>query len=239
LAEAGAEVLEAPMIEFAEPPDLLRVDEALRRMAEYHWVVLTSPNGVRAMVTRMTALGLDARHFAGRRIAAIGRATADLVTQSFLRPEIWPEISEAELLRTRLRREGTAGHTFLLLRSDVPLPELPALLRECGAAMVTDVPVYSTRPVADLPAEVRTALTVGQVDWVTFVSPSAVRSFTRFLPLAVRPLRVASIGAATTTAAHEAGLAVEAEAEPYTIAGLVEAIGRRCGANRGSAQVAS
>ena len=46
LAALGAEPVEAPAIEIAEPDDYAPLDEALRGMNRYRWVVFTSANGV-------------------------------------------------------------------------------------------------------------------------------------------------------------------------------------------------
>ena len=55
LRSAGAEVIEAPTIEIGPIEDYGEVDDALRHLDRYQWLVLTSANGVDAMFARMEA----------------------------------------------------------------------------------------------------------------------------------------------------------------------------------------
>ena len=61
LAEEGAEAIELPTIEIAPPADFAALDEALRDIGGFGWVVFTSVNGVAAFFRRMNELGMDAR----------------------------------------------------------------------------------------------------------------------------------------------------------------------------------
>ena len=59
LTQLGASVIEAPTIELAPPDEFSGVDEALRHIANYDWVVFTSANGVAFTKQRLTEHGLD------------------------------------------------------------------------------------------------------------------------------------------------------------------------------------
>jgi uroporphyrinogen III methyltransferase/synthase len=75
----------------------------------------------------------------------------------------------------------------------------------------------------ELPGRLRS----GQVDAVTFTSPSTVRAFVSMLGAdydAMGQTSVACIGPVTAAAAREAGINVETVATTYTVAGLVEAL---------------
>ncbi|MEK7404976.1 MAG: uroporphyrinogen-III synthase [Acidobacteriota bacterium] len=64
-----------------------------------------------------------------------------------------------------------------------------------------------------------------KADWITFTSSSTVKNFVRAAGVEVlRGVRVASIGPVTTATARGHGLEIAAEAEPFTIDGLIEAI---------------
>ena len=76
LRELGAGVIESPTIRIEPPADLGPLEAALRRVGEFDWLVLTSPNGVAAVLDRLDALGLDGRALGGVKIAAVGAATA-------------------------------------------------------------------------------------------------------------------------------------------------------------------
>ena len=57
LRKLGADVLEIPFIEIRKPA-LLPLDTALKNLATYDWLILTSVNGVDAMWERLRKLRL-------------------------------------------------------------------------------------------------------------------------------------------------------------------------------------
>src|SRR5271168_4624829 len=59
LRKLGAQVLEIPFIEIRKPRSYQPLDSALKNLAGYDWLILTSTNGVEAMWARMTKLKLD------------------------------------------------------------------------------------------------------------------------------------------------------------------------------------
>ena len=59
LRELGAIVLEIPFIEIRNPRSFKALDAALKSLAEYDWLILTSVNGVEAMWNRLAQLKLD------------------------------------------------------------------------------------------------------------------------------------------------------------------------------------
>ena len=60
LEENGARVIQAPSIEIRPPESFEELDTALRSLAEFDWVVFTSPNGADSVASRLGELGLDA-----------------------------------------------------------------------------------------------------------------------------------------------------------------------------------
>ena len=89
-------------------------------------------------------------------------------------------------------------------------------------AEVHAVTAYRTVSVEDPDPDALDQIEQG-VDLVTFTSPSAVRSFHRLVGGEV-VADAGVIGPVTADAARDLGYRVAAEADPFTIAGLVEAI---------------
>ena len=58
LRKLGATMIEIPFIEIRKPKSFKALDAALRSLAEYDWLILTSVNGVEAMWERLTKLRL-------------------------------------------------------------------------------------------------------------------------------------------------------------------------------------
>lgn len=229
LEALGAEVLEAPTISMEPMLDEVRakVDAALRSLADYDWLVLTSANGVEAMAQRIVALGLDGRAFAQVKIAVVGDATAAaLQSQLGLRADLVPAKFVAEELAAALTDSDAKGKRFLLLRADIARQALPQLLIAAGGS-VDDLPIYRTLPAEQLPAEVLNNLQQGNIDWITFTSSSTVRNLLTLLGDdrgLLQKVKIASIGPITTTTLREAGLAPTVEAKPSNIDGLVAAM---------------
>ena len=59
LRKHGAQVLEIPFIEIRQPRSYQPLDSALKNLATYDWLILTSVNGVEAMGARMDKLKLS------------------------------------------------------------------------------------------------------------------------------------------------------------------------------------
>src|SRR5438552_18734256 len=59
LQALGAEVIEIPFIEIRAPQSYAKLDAALKRVAEYDWLILTSVNGVDALASRMQRLRIN------------------------------------------------------------------------------------------------------------------------------------------------------------------------------------
>jgi uroporphyrinogen-III synthase len=182
LEELGHEVVVCPLVEVESLSDD-PVD-----VSGFDWVLVTSVNGARELRRRMTGRP--------RRVAAIGRATAD----AFGGADLVPEVSTQEGLLAELPRPagrvlfaGAEGARSLLA------DELDA----------TFVPLYRTR--ALVPVEQPAG------DLVVLASASAARAFG-----ALRlELPAVSIGPQTTAAAREAGVDVVGEAETHDVAGLL------------------
>ena len=227
LGELGADVIEAPTIEILPPTDPAPLDAALRRISEFDWLVLTSPNGAAGVVARMESLGLDARVLAGVRIAAVGPATAEVLAEQFLQADLIPEKYTTDSLGQALAGQCAGTRARLLLaRADIATDTLPAILRGAGAA-VEEVVAYRTAPPASLPDDAMNALRDESADWVTFTSSSTVENFLALLAgqdVPLESIKLASIGPVTTETLRTHGLSPTVEAEVHTIDGLVDAI---------------
>jgi uroporphyrinogen III methyltransferase/synthase len=218
LRAAGAEPVEVPVIEVADPLDggaALRA--AAARLAAYDWVVLTSPNGARRLLAAVAADGGDARRFGGARIAAIGPGTAAALAVGGLRADLVPERFVAEAL---LEAFPAGPGRVLLARAEVARDVLPDGLRAAGWAV--DV-VDAYRTVAAAPSDA-TAAALAAADVVTFTSSSSVDRFLEAFGAGAVPQVVACIGPVTAATARQRGLTVTVEAEVHSVAGLVAAL---------------
>jgi len=245
LREKGAQVIEIPFIEIRKPRSFQSLDEALKRLSTYDWLILTSVNGVDAMWARMEQKRITPpwRSAASRpaksvspsrgaliralRVAAIGPATRKSIEQRGLEVDVMPKEYVAESV-VRSLKSKVKGKRVLLVRAKVARDVIPRELRRAGAdvhvveAYETVVPQSSRRK---LRAVLRSATTHPHV--VTFTSSSTVKNFVALIGKSranLRSVRMASIGPVTSATLRECGLKVHIAAKEFTIPGLVDAI---------------
>jgi uroporphyrinogen III methyltransferase/synthase len=228
LQAAGARVLEAPAIVIAPPPSWEPLDTALDALDTFTWVVFTSVNGVAMVDRRLPARGLTWSALAGRRVAAIGPATADALAEHDVRADVVPREYRAEGLLERLRGVLTPADRVLLPRAAQTRDVLVTGLRRLGV-QVTEVPAYITRRADAGAARLRDALAAGTIDAVTFTSSSTVRNFAEMFTEDERRnwlgrVMVASIGPITAATAAEYGLTTAVMPGEYTIPALARAV---------------
>jgi uroporphyrinogen III methyltransferase/synthase len=230
LREQGARVIELPTIRIAPGPDPESVKEAIRRLAEYDWIVFTSANGVRIFLDALREENLDVRAMGKAGLCAIGPATAAALEASGLKVDLVPETYVAESVVDALSSQGNlSGKKVLLPRAEIARKVLPESLRALGA-LVDEIALYSTQ--IEQPEnldQVREQLAAGEIDLVTFTSSSTVENFVALLgekALRAAPERTlfASIGPIAAAKAEEYGLKTAVIPESYTIATLSEAI---------------
>ena len=224
LAALGAEVLELPALR-VEALDPAPLEEAVRRLGDYRWLVLTSQNAVALLWEALRSAGLDARALAGVRIACVGKSTSEALLARGLAADVVPPRFVAEaVLEALSSRDDVRGARVLYVAAEGARAVLPEGLRERGA--VVDV-VHAYRTTSDgVGAEaLRDALTRGEVDVVTVASASAVRGYVDAVgeELARRAPAV-SIGPVTSDAVRAAGMSLAAESRTATIDALVTTV---------------
>jgi uroporphyrinogen III methyltransferase/synthase len=205
-------------------------DEFLRVLAElttYDWAIFTSPNGVAVFFDALDALGKDARVFGPVRLAALGDKTAAALARHGLKPDFVPTVFTGRELGLQLAAwANLSGKRILLLRSELASKELVEILEQVGA-QTHDVAIYTAIPKqGDAPA-LQEQLRQGRIHWLTFASPSSVRSFFEQIPPDVvnaSSVKVASIGPVTSRELVKLGVRIDVEATEHTTDGLLDAI---------------
>jgi len=236
LKKLGAEVLEIPFIEIRKPRSFKPLDNALKTLNTYDWLILTSVNGVEAMWDRMARLRMRNGAVVHIRIAAIGPATKKAIEKRGLKVDVVPKEYVAESVVRSLRRK-TKGKRVLLVRAKVARDVIPRELRKAGAD-VDVVEAYETVVPLSSRTRLRAALKnpKKRPRVVTFTSSSTAKNFVELLrPQRLRGregprhmelagIRMASIGPVTSSTLRELGLPVDIKAREFTIPGLVAAI---------------
>jgi uroporphyrinogen III methyltransferase/synthase len=193
----------------------------------YDWVGFTSANAVRAIREKFDEFGLDARSFAGLKVAAVGGVTAEALREWGINPDLVPsgEHSARGLLEVWPPYDPDLDpiNRVFLPRADIATDTLVAGLQDMGWE-VDDVTAYRTVRAAPPAAETRDAIKSGAFDAVVFTSSSTVRNLVGIAGKPHTSTVIACIGPATAKTAEEHGLRVDVLAPEPEAGALVDAL---------------
>ncbi len=229
LVRLGAIPVEVPTISVEPPRTPQQMDRAVHGLVSgrFEWIGFTSVNAVRAVREKLDEYGLDARSFAGLKVAAVGQDTADALVQFGVRPDLVPEGDQSTqaLLDEWPEYDDLTDpiNRVFLPRADIATETLAAGLAELGWE-VEDITAYRTVRAAPPPAETREAIKSGGFDAVLFTSSSTVRNLVGIAGKPHSTTVVACIGPQTAKTAEEHGLRVDVLADEPTHAALAEAL---------------
>ena len=231
LEAEGARVLDLPALVIGPPDDWGPLDDALEELEEFHWLVVSSANGVQAVEQRLQRRGSSlSRRPTTLKIAAVGRKTAalledlgapaDFVPPSFMADSLIEHFPVSGFgLRMLLPRVQSGGRTLL---ADA--------FAEAGVRVV-EVAAYESRCPDAMPEPTAEALAAGDVDAICFSSGKTAIHAAQLLQqrfgspwsqLLAEVKRV-SIGPQTSRSCRMHFGRVDAEADPHDLDGLVAA----------------
>jgi len=230
LRSVGAAAIFLPLVEFAEAEQREPLDQAVRAIGEFDWVLFTSQNAVRVVAESAKRQGIDLKAAAGGvAVGCVGNVTAEAAgAAGFSIAHVAARhdgVSLAKELTTEL-----AAKRVLLPRSDLANPEMVRLLEEQGAR-VSEVVAYKTVAPPDLAADATRVFEAELPDVVLFFSPSAVANLCEVLNEAVfmelaRKTVFAALGPITEQALRKAGVERIVKSEQQTAEGVVETLAK-------------
>jgi uroporphyrinogen III methyltransferase/synthase len=229
LASYGATSDVVPTISVEPPRTPQQMERAIKGLVtgRYEWIGFTSVNAVRAIREKFVEFGLDARAFAGLKIAAVGGVTAQALREWGIEPDLVPQHDQSAkgLLEAWAPYDDVLDpiNRVFLPRADIATDTLVAGLQDMGWE-VDDVTAYRTVRAAPPPAPVREAIKSGKFDAVCFTSSSTVRNLVGIAGKPHASTVVACIGPATAKTAEEHGLRVDVLAPTPSVEVLVDAL---------------
>ncbi|MFF0010922.1 uroporphyrinogen-III synthase [Streptomyces sp. NPDC005374] len=229
LRSYGAVPYEVPTIAVEPPRTPQQMERAVKGLVtgRYEWIAFTSVNAVKAVREKFEEYGLDARAFAGIKVAAVGEQTAKALVAFGVKPDLVPsgEQSAAGLLEDWPPYDPVFDpiDRVFLPRADIATETLVAGLIELGWE-VDDVTAYRTVRASPPPAETREAIKGGGFDAVLFTSSSTVRNLVGIAGKPHNVTVIACIGPATAKTAEEHGLRVDVMAPEPSVHKLAEAL---------------
>lgn len=229
--QQGATVLDLPALVIGPPDSFGPLDDALADLDNFHWLILSSSNGVEAVDARLRQQGSRlADRPRSLKIAAVGQRTAerlealgapaDFVPPDFVADSLIDHFPVSGWgLRLLLPRVQSGGRTLLA-----------EAFGEAGARVV-EVAAYESRCPDSLPGPTLEALAGGNVDAITFSSGKTVKHTCRLLEASFGPdwrsrlerVALVSIGPQTSRQCLDQLGRLSDEANPHDLAGLVAA----------------
>ena len=221
LQAAGAQV-DTLALTVSTPLDSAQLDAARTRLADggYAWVVFSSWRAARAVVS-----GLPRARLLGTRIAAVGEATAQWISDHAGASVDLTGAGSAAALLECFPTPASGARPVLIPRSAAAPDTLPDGLRALGWS-VEAVDAYTTTPAdaADIPDDIAGNFRAGRYDGAVFTASSQARALPPLLGLPPPTTRVVTIGAPTAATARRQGIAVAAQASSPTPDAIVRAL---------------
>lgn len=210
------------------PIESEQLEQMRQRLASgyYAWVVLSSWRAAQAVLAQLNTLAL-APTSAPTRLAVVGQSTADWVnSHCALKPTLVGAGSAAKLLEvfpTPPTTPTVATPTICLPQSQLAAPTLAQGLSQLGW-QVDAVATYTTAPLTQLPAHLKTQWQAGAWDAVVVTAGSSAQALLQLLGPPPKKTAVVSIGKSTSARCRELGLRVDATAATPRAEHITQAI---------------
>lgn len=177
IIEAGGTSIEVPLLTFQKPEESAGIEEAIKNIHTFDWLIFTSKNGVDCFFDYYDCVNEKEDHkLPLPKIAVVGTKTEQALNSKGHKAELVPDEFIAEGLFDRLRPFVKSGARFLLARGNLGRSYLVEELIKHGA-QVTDLIVYETVGNACEKERLIKLLKEKRIDIITFTSPSTVKQF--------------------------------------------------------------
>jgi uroporphyrinogen III methyltransferase/synthase len=230
LETLGAVVFRLPTVEIREPSDFGPLDAALDKLRSHgwDWLVFTSANGVHALLRRLETRGRDLRDLGGVKLAAIGPRTAEALREYRLQSDLVPDRTFSSEGLVEALKPHVAGKRVLLARANRGREHLQHELAK--VATVEQATVYEQADAIDAHSPVFDHLRRGEIRYVTLTRSNIARSLLDAFDDTIRgrvergDIQLIAISPETGKAVRERGYPVAAEAEEFTVDGVIAAL---------------
>jgi hydroxymethylbilane synthase len=237
LEKNGADVVLCPTIEIRPPDNWKALDKKIENLRNYDWLVFTSANGVLYFLQRFDMLGHGRAELAALKICAVGKKTAEKLSEERLQVDLLPAKFTAEgLVSAFIKKFGVGqrlrGTRMLLPAAKATRDVIRPTLEKLGVEVDVVEAYQNTLPEFSV-CEVQELITKDQIDYAIFTSPSTLTNLSLLLDsenLAafLRKTKIACIGPVTAQAAQRCGLPVHLQPQEHTAPAIVDEIVNDC-----------
>lgn len=222
----GGNPIEIPTIRIEEINNNIALENEIRNLSKYNYLVLTSQNGVNIFFDKLNDMSLDVRALGNIKICAVGPATSKELKNRGIIADIVPEKFVAEAMYDELKDKLSSNDKILIPRGSSSRDYLVDNLSEI--CEVKEVHTYNTVIEEECKDEIIELLDSEKIDYITFTSSSTVSNFIKIIGEEninkLNESKVISIGPITSNTARELGLKIYKEPTNYTIDSLIECI---------------
>jgi len=227
----GAQIFDFPAIYAGYPDDLNPLDEALREINDFHWIIFSSSNGIKFVDERLRKLNTSLKECAKKiKIAVVGEKTSLSLAELGILPDFVPPEFVAESLIENFPISGYGLRVFLPRVQTGGRNLIADEFRNSGARVV-EVAAYETRCPDSIPPETINAILNKKVDAMVFSSGKTVlnsaflleKEFGEQWLTFLENVKLLTIGPQTSKTCKKVFGRVDREAFKYTFEGLLDA----------------
>ena len=220
LSDAGAEVIQIPVIQTRIIPETPLLRETLQKMtspknagtdplvadnAGTDWFIFTSPSGVEIFFEKLKTYHIDIRKLGAARFAAIGKTTAAELENRGILVDVVPEHFSGADLSAALLKKLQAGDRVILPRSSMGGDFIVDALTRAGITCL-DIPIYDTITGIGPAVPAHWDHLIEDLDLCVFTSGSTVEGFASLFGAGtMQGLKAFCIGRETAAAAEKYG----------------------------------
>jgi uroporphyrinogen-III synthase len=165
----------APALDIKPPLDPAPLILAVENIQDYNGIIITSANGARALLARLS-IGMDLPP-----IFTVGKKTAVIIQNAGYKATTPSKPSGGKELAESIKSWQPGGGRLLFPRAEQGREELIEILTSSGY-IIQKVDAYRADPIKTLPAQTIQALQNGEVDAITFFSGRTAKAFLKALP---------------------------------------------------------
>lgn len=226
IIDLGGNPIEIPTIKIEKVENNTELENQIKNLKDYTYLVLTSKNGVDIFFDKLYEMGLDCRALANTKVCAIGSATSKAIAKRGIKADIVPSKAVGESLYDELKGIVTKEDKILIPRAKNARDFLVDKLNEISN--VTEVITYESVMDDSKKDEAIKVLEEGNLDYITFASSSTVKNFINLIGEENKSklfnTKIISIGKITTKTVLDNGLEVYKESEKASIESMIEAM---------------
>lgn len=232
LRDLGALVIDVPRPGIARL-DLDTLREQIHRIAEYEWIVFSTPDAVAIFWEQLILSGRDTRALSNARVACIDPATAASLLDCGITVDVTQEkFAPTALIDVLSERPDIPGASLLYVADDATAEPFARDLEQTGAT-VTALSLYREVPVTRPLERFRRTMQSRHAELVVAMSPGAAEDYVRAAgEHATASVPAAAYDGATAAVLRDAGMDVMIEPAMPSVEALVSAIGARFGTSR-------